>query len=304
MSGDDLATFVTLMRERSPKLKYLHLPGRFRDEEFLLVVNPFRSMEFFLPWCKVASTSLFISRVASQWSNTLSFLSLGSMLCISSIDIQLLLTSCPHLRSFSISSPTSAMKLSDVVQSPWVCLGLNTLVIPFKDETHERVEQKSLEEHWKQEAWTRDWVKRTYSQLENLKVQWMGVFRKNVTNKESLICGLAPVVHMDMSMSSGLGMLEGLKNLQKVVIGGLESVAMEQEELEWMLQSWPRLDRLGVVKEGVAAWATFQLYKSLCITRHYSPIDNSGRGKTLPTDNNWTKKALLACSRYYDNSSR
>ncbi|KAG0211734.1 hypothetical protein BGX28_007496 [Mortierella sp. GBA30] len=251
--GDDLAQIVTFVRKHCPRFKDIEIDGAFTEDELLPLVDISRAMESLSLYCSFVSTSIFISQLTQKWCSTLTSVSMGNHCTLLSHDIQLLLSSCSQLTLVSVQC-SGALRLSDLVQSKWTCLGLKKLRITFQDE---RVEQETLEQHWEQEARTRDWIKETYAQLGRLKrlrhltIRWEGAFRGNVTGQT--IGRSLPVAHLDMSMASGLGLLHDLRNIETVWLM-LTRVSMGPEELEWILLSWPKLAFIGGLDKGAPEW--------------------------------------------------
>ncbi|KAG0204744.1 hypothetical protein BGX28_003405 [Mortierella sp. GBA30] len=269
MSGGLLTITFEEAGVHCPKLKNLLVMGdlEFEEEDLLSLIDAVPAMESLDLACSCPTTGIFVSQMIPRWANTLTALSIGVGVVVESSDIQLLLCSCPSLLTFWMIAPLtrpwriephySALKLSDLVQSQWACLGLLYLSIAFHDE---RVEQKTLKLHKKQEARTRDLIKQAYerlgklTQLEQLRLAWGRPFREEVDGNRMALFKTPPLVHMDMSVDSGLPKLKGLVNLEMLLVRDLAKVSIGEQEKEWILKSWPKLCMIDALDKSLGHW--------------------------------------------------
>ncbi|KAG0204745.1 hypothetical protein BGX28_003406 [Mortierella sp. GBA30] len=267
--GEDLPTIAGVLRDHCPRLRKLSVMGKYEEDQLLPLTEAAPRLAILQLPCYILTSSVFISRLIPKWSSTLTSVTTGAGLCIQSSDIQLLLTSCPHLidfwmiplypeqRPWTIDPHYSALKLSDLVQSEWTCLRLHALGITFHDG---RAEQDTLQEHLDQEERTRDLIKQAYAQLgkltrlRNLGLTWGRPFREGAESDALAIHKPGPLVHMDMSMTSGLSMMSGCKDMTEIYISNLARISMKEEELEWALQEWPKLTTLNGLDERWRNW--------------------------------------------------
>ncbi|KAF9953939.1 hypothetical protein BGZ70_000055 [Mortierella alpina] len=252
--GYDLRFIAEVLGESCTNLRSLTISGSVEEEDLLAVVDAIPALASLDLPIDVDTTAYFVPHLIAKWSNTLSSVSLGAGVIVQSSDIQLLLTSCPHLETFwmcayggaerpwTISPYYSPLNLSDLAQSEWTCTELKALFILFHDE---RVEQDTLEQHLQQEDRTRELIKKAYAQLgklkrlETLRLGWGHPFREGVSGDSLAIHKPGPLVHMDFSMASGLTLMKGISSLRTLSLDGMARISVGNEELEWIQQTWP-----------------------------------------------------------------
>ncbi|KAF9098562.1 hypothetical protein BGX27_000765, partial [Mortierella sp. AM989] len=197
-------------------------------------------------------------------STTLEALVLEDCLGITSSIIQAVLSSCPKLKEFraftSEDSPhPNAVPLSarDLVHCTWVCLNLEVLqvtingivrpdLMPNQHGTPPDIELQKV-------------VYEQLGKLTKLKELWLGhITRGMLHNSHHLqwnelfpyIIPDAQTDCLEFSLKSGLGLLQGLKEL-KVLSLQMMNVRIGIPEVQWMAEQWPSLKVMsGVLYEG------------------------------------------------------
>ncbi|KAF9278048.1 hypothetical protein BGZ68_008818 [Mortierella alpina] len=259
----DLQFIAEALRDSCPNMRSVTICGNVEEEDLLMIVDAIPALRSLDLPIDVSTTAAFVPQLVGKWSNSLTSVILGVGARIQSLDIQLLLTSCPLLedlwmcpyalkkRPWIVESYYSPLKLSDLAQSEWACYGLVSLNIVFHDE---RVEQETLEQHLEQEERTRELIKKAYTQLGKLKklrtlqLGWGRPFREGEGGDSFAIHKPGPVVHMDFSMASGLALMKGMDSLEKLFLDDMARISVGNEELEWIKQTWPDVEISGLDK--------------------------------------------------------
>ncbi|KAF9345135.1 hypothetical protein BGX26_003489 [Mortierella sp. AD094] len=172
--------------------------------------------------------------------------------------IELILTTCRNLKTFSVAAslnndvdPPYNYKIGVTVwyqnqeynPGDWVCLELENLELPIIDARvvydGNAVRTRSPFQHllhWEER--TVQGIQNVYQQLgrltklQHLRLEWW-------TEKKYESCA-----NMDMSIESGLEHLEGLKELRVLDVSCIKQVNVQQREVEWMAENWPRIRKI------------------------------------------------------------
>jgi len=130
--------------------------------------------------------------------------------------------------------------LSEMTQSSWVCLGLEQLGLRVLDDRPVVSEGGNAAEELIQAGTVM--LRRALAQigdlvhLQQLALEWAPVTKVDPQT--------TPVsknfVFMDLSLTCGLNLLIGLKQLRKLQVS-VRELAVGQQEVEWILSSWPKL---------------------------------------------------------------
>ncbi|KAG0211056.1 hypothetical protein BGX33_004545 [Mortierella sp. NVP41] len=238
---------ATLLRDHCPKVERLTVHNCQESESLAEILA---GIEFF----QISTTSPLhgqMSRViATRWSSTLRELTFAKATSVQSADIQLILTSCPLLTKLLvwpdrilydsngvIQQDCSGLRLSEMTRSRWVCLGLEQLGLRILDDRP--VHEGTSTDEQNQSTVT---MRQALAQIGDLvHLQQLGFEWLLATKVDSKMAPLSrDFVQMDMSLSCGLNLLNGLKQLRKLLIS-VRDVEMDQKEMEWILESWPKL---------------------------------------------------------------
>ncbi|KAF9358305.1 hypothetical protein BGX26_002049 [Mortierella sp. AD094] len=198
----------------------------------------------------------FYKSIKPYWSETLEIIRIRRDATIEDLDIQLILTSCPNLKTFSAFINTSGRRdrrmpaasgltvqryiRSRWGQNDWVCLKLENLELALFDDRTGLVweyEEMGVDTKVPQEEEAASALELFYEQLGQL------------TKLQHLRLGWRTVVyhfrsHLDLSIRNGLTHLEGLKDLRVLDVGCIRELKIGQKEVEWMADNWPKLKRL------------------------------------------------------------
>ncbi|KAF9191275.1 hypothetical protein BGZ50_009490 [Haplosporangium sp. Z 11] len=191
-------------------------------------------------------------------------------------DIQLVLSSCPNLRIFRAMtsngkefSSTVYLDAHDMVDSPWVCYGLEQLKLvitgiarpdlkidqygaplrgPLHDGTIEGYELQRI-------------VYGQLGRLTRLQELWLGHDTQDLDDEENYhptdVEGQWQFIDPDeqfecleFSLKSGLDILGGLKELKVLNLDRLHT-RIGLNEVQWMVKEWPKLEKvIGLVVQG------------------------------------------------------
>ncbi|KAF9997778.1 hypothetical protein BGZ79_008525 [Entomortierella chlamydospora] len=160
----------------------------------------------------IQPSSLFIGALTTQWAETLETFS---------------------IESTTITSGLIAWRdIQDENDGPnWACLELEDLEIRFLDVRNRNYGQN-------EEMNTIAGINRAYKQigrLSRLQRLRLGWHPNQPTSHQA---------KLDMSITSGLRQMEGLKELRELDITYINEVNIGQDEVEFMVESWPKLRRI------------------------------------------------------------
>ncbi|KAG0011148.1 hypothetical protein BGZ80_000914 [Entomortierella chlamydospora] len=247
--GDDaIHVHKRLFKEEDWKLLVTGLRGRIKS--FSADITQFKP-----------SAGAFVKAMTTHWSETLQVIRIQRQVDVLSEEIELILTTCPNLRTFSVFTTLieygrtrgdfNGIKAwirddEECATADWVCLGLENLELTFLDcrmlylgcidEMDPEIEPRYSQLH--QEGWTVKGIQRIYQQLGRLTK--MVHLRIGWHSTDSLYFN----ANMDMSLKYGLDHLKGLKKLRVLDISCIRYVKIGQEEVEWMVENWPNLRRI------------------------------------------------------------
>ncbi|KAF9345511.1 hypothetical protein BGX26_003046 [Mortierella sp. AD094] len=179
-----------------------------------------------------------------------------------------LLRSCPNMRTidaFTGRHPVEHLgrfTAKELLKEPWVCLGLEVLCIPIAD-VYSSDETEGLDGKY-------DYHAEFYSQIALLiKLQKLNVgfnCRDRISNKTSPL----------FSLKSGLEILATLKLLRVLDMFYIK-IDVHREELEWMCENWPHLERVKHWKEEChSLW-----YRTEEELEEFRPPELSKKAKTV-----------------------
>ncbi|KAF9102540.1 hypothetical protein BGX27_010966, partial [Mortierella sp. AM989] len=148
--------------------------------------------------------------------------------------VQKLLTSCPNLRKFTVvedpsTIPASALQIDELLKEPWICVKLEVLNMPLTGVCTSAAEGENKNDGL-------DYHRDLYMQLSKLtRLQELSV-------RFSYFWGGVRGTSPRFSLESGLDLLRGLKYIRSLNLEYSNDV--RREELEWMVEHWPNLERV------------------------------------------------------------
>lgn len=208
-------------------------------------------------------------------SSTLESLALEECDGFGSEDIQAVLSSCPNLRVFRAMTSnglqfTSTVYLDarEMIDSPWVCHKLEELKLEITGfaRPDQKMDQYSqpltgpLHDGTIQGFDLQRIVYKQLGEMTRLKVLWLGHDKQDLDDEENyfpLPDGrfqfIDPEVQhacLEFSLRSGLGQLQGLKDLCVLNLDRMKT-KVGLGEVQWMVAQWPKLERIiGLVVQG------------------------------------------------------
>jgi hypothetical protein len=279
-TDDSLTKLSSVLRLACPDLNELTLQcmtgGSQADEQIALLIQSSRawkhlSLSFFHGFGPLSTAALI-----HQHSTTLETLVFKECDGFCSEDIQTVLSSCVNLRTFQAMtssgtefSSTVYLDASEMVDSPWVCLGLEKLKLvitgiarpdlkkdqygrrlagPLHDGTIQGYEMQSI----------------VYSQLgklTRLQELWLGHDTPDLDDEENYhpteVDGQWRYIDPDeqfecleFSLRSGLDLLRGLTELRVLNMDRM-NVRVGLSEVQWMASRWPKVEKIvGLVVQG------------------------------------------------------
>ncbi|KAF9291671.1 hypothetical protein BGZ68_002993 [Mortierella alpina] len=243
------------LKDHCPKLNHLSIDFSQTQysvsqlDEFYAGIIPFR--QGFKGITLENNTKLYKipEALLQHHSQTLQHVEFSSRAVINSQEIQQILTSCTALKSFIASeSSSSFLKLSDALESDWVCLGLQKLHLRLQSDRAclRRILELGLDQDQelnpKQLKYTKGdmgagslAVRKLYQQVGKL------------TSLEELYLvqwgGFSGIHVMDWTLSEGLPYLGGLQKLKCLVMNyGYGKI--ERADVKFMVEHWPELQRV------------------------------------------------------------
>ncbi|KAG0266789.1 hypothetical protein BG011_000841 [Mortierella polycephala] len=219
---------------------------------------------------------LSIAALIKHSSRTLETLILEECDGFCSEDIQLVLSSCPNLRIFQAMtsngkefSSTVYLDARDMVDSPWVCHGLEQLKLvitgiarPDLKMDQYGVPLRGLLNDGTIEGYELQRI--VYGQLgrlTRLQKLWLGHDTQDLDDEENYhqtdVVGQWQFIDPDeqfecveFSLKSGLDLLRGLKELKVLNLDRLHT-RIGLNEVQWMVKEWPKLKKVvGLVVHG------------------------------------------------------
>jgi len=203
----------------------------------------------------------FIDVMSRTWFKTLELLHIDEPRRIRSRDLQLILTRCSNLKSFEClnlwihdSIPTDigdremVPGLEAMVRdnsdgsldiADWSCLDLEHLELTISDGRRVDAEEHVMSS---QEEWTVQGIKHIYRQLGRL------TKLRELTLGWSTTNDFASCANFDITLASGLDYLKDLKSLKLLDVNLVRMVKTGEEEVKWMADNWPSLNRVAGFK--------------------------------------------------------
>ncbi|KAF9209171.1 hypothetical protein BGZ49_005958 [Haplosporangium sp. Z 27] len=199
--------------------------------------------------------SRFSESITEHWAETLEVIRIRQ-LYVPDSHIELILTTCSKLKTFSVATSLNinsnpfedygiglSMSLrndSIISQVDWVCLELENLELLVLDPRMviQQTAGNGTLDTSTMEEYTISGIKRVYrqigrlSKLQHIRLGWWTVMKYETCS------------NLDMSIESGLGYLEGLKELRVLDIGCIQRVNIGQSEVEWIADNWPRIRKI------------------------------------------------------------
>ncbi|KAF9926555.1 hypothetical protein BGZ67_008069 [Mortierella alpina] len=252
----DLHKLEATLKDHCPNLNHLSIdfsetpyPTSQQQDEFYAGILPFRHGFKGITLENSPSLSRIPKALQQHHSQTLQHIEFSSHSVVSSKEIQQILSSCTALKSLITSESTSSfLKLSDAIESDWVCLGLEKLHLRLQSDRAclRRTLELGLDQdpalNPKQLTYTKGDMGAGYLAVRKL-YQQVG----KLTNLEELYLvqwGAFSGIHvMDWTLSEGLPYLGGLQKLRRLVMNyGYGKV--ERADVEFMAEHWPVLNQV------------------------------------------------------------
>ncbi|KAF9366292.1 hypothetical protein BGX34_004478 [Mortierella sp. NVP85] len=182
-------------------------------------------------------STFFVPNMVRYWSNTLRSLRFLYLAPIYNSDVQLILTTCAGLKTFECTSvadldatvtvqDNSDTNVAGLDIGDWVCLGLEELQMSFLSilprDTPQPVER----------------VEYLYRQIGRL------TYLKELSIGWSAAEGLTANAHLDMSLQSGLSLMQNLEALESLDVSRIKKINVGLDEATWILRHWPKLTRI------------------------------------------------------------
>ncbi|KAF9399433.1 hypothetical protein BGX21_006253 [Mortierella sp. AD011] len=260
---DNVIHDIALLIEETPVLpKLSHLSLRsvgVQKDDWMRVVSGvtgrLKSLSMLLLYIDPAS--LPFEAIAASWANKLEIIRI-QQISVSGHHIELILTTCHKLKTFSVAASQNNdvdPHYSDEVglsvwhqnreynPGDWVCLELENLELPIVNarvvyDGNAMRSRSPLQQSHIWEEWTVQEIQNVYHQLgrltklQHLRLEWW-------TAKK-----YEPCASIDMSIESGLEHLEGLRDLRVLDVSCIQRVNIQQKEVEWIADNWPRIRKI------------------------------------------------------------
>ncbi|KAF9431433.1 hypothetical protein BGZ76_000320 [Entomortierella beljakovae] len=242
--GPDDRSFSRICKELTktcPKIEELDIYGKFTDENISQIIG---STGSHLKSIAFTSTGFGPHALKSceRFFGTLKSIRLMKCPRVSSSMIQQILTSCPQLTILSTTEhinasdifginqelqspingtkdPTSTTTLTEVIRPiDWVCLNMEYLHLPIVGFANK----------------PQFWHNMVLQQLGRLtKLRWL----------DTSVATTLPNDELEVCQQTGIAALINLKKLEYVHFGCFQFMVME--DIFWMVESWPRLAKIG-----------------------------------------------------------
>jgi hypothetical protein len=182
-------------------------------------------------------STFFVPNMVRYWSNTLRSLRFLYLAPIYNSDVQLILTTCVGLKAFECTSvanldttvttqDNSDTNIAGLDMGDWVCLGLEELQMSFLN---------VLPHGTPQPVERVEYLYQQIGRLTNLKELSIGW---------STTEGLTANAHLDMSLQSGLSLMQNLEALESLDISRIKKIKVGLDEATWILRHWPKLTHI------------------------------------------------------------
>ncbi|KAF9901061.1 hypothetical protein EC991_006572 [Linnemannia zychae] len=233
------------LREYCPSFKRVLISNQDQDSVNAAVVNGARALETFRIRYYGSVGSNLISSLVGQAAH-LHTIEIEDGIFIRSADIQMILSRCPGLRIFTVEDwqedgHESFLEIKDMISSPWVCLGLQDLLVPIgSDYGNDEAKNAESRQQQRQKA-----ITEAYKQLGALKELRTLSFGLQAPRENSSQFPLdsESKKDFDMTLATGLDELKDLKRLRRLDVSGLRH-RMRENELQWIDTNWPALKEL------------------------------------------------------------
>ncbi|KAG0374422.1 hypothetical protein BGX24_010418 [Mortierella sp. AD032] len=234
------------LREHCPSLKRVLISNQDHDSAIAAVVNGSRTLEEFRIRYEGSVGSDLASSLVAQAAH-LHTIEFENGVFVRSADIQTILSNCTGLRTFTVEDRQedgheSFLEIKDMVSSPWVCLGLQNLMLPMGSDYGVAGEQdvESLRQL------RQGVIIKAYKQfgaLKELRSLSFGL-RVPLENSNQFPLDSEGSQDFDMTLATGLDEMKDLKRLWRLEVSALRH-RMREKELEWIDANWPTLIYLG-----------------------------------------------------------
>ncbi|KAF9143981.1 hypothetical protein BGX30_014176 [Mortierella sp. GBA39] len=230
------------LREHCPSLSRVLISNQDHDSVIASVVNGSRALNAFrIRYYGSVGSELTMALVAqAAHLHTIEF---EDGIFVRSEDIQMILSHCPGLKTFTVEDwqedgHESLLEIKDMVSSPWVCLGLRDLTLPIGSDYG--VDAEKQDEEWGQRR--QDVITKAYRQLGALTELRTLSFGAQVPKENSTQFSLDAEgkKDYDLTLASGLDHLKDLKKLWRLDVAALRH-RMREAELHWIDANWPNL---------------------------------------------------------------
>ncbi|KAH7046415.1 hypothetical protein BKA57DRAFT_466421 [Linnemannia elongata] len=282
-TDDSLGKLSSVLRSSCPNLNELTLQcmtgGSQADEQIAMLIQSSGawknlSLSFFHGFGPLTTAALI-----HQHSTTLETLVLKECDGFCSEDIQTVLSSCVNLRTFQAMtssgtefSSTVYLDASEMVDSPWVCLGLENLKLvitgiarpDLKKDQYGRRLTGPLHDGTIQGYEMQQIVYSQLGKLTRLQELWLGHDIPDLDDEENYhpteVDGQWRYIDPDeqfecleFSLRSGLDLLGGLTELRVLNMDRM-NIRVGLSEVQWMASKWPKLEKIvGLVVQGDVA---------------------------------------------------
>ncbi|KAF9901284.1 hypothetical protein EC991_006303 [Linnemannia zychae] len=272
-TDDSIPQLSTVLRSSCPELNDLTLQcmtgGSQDDQQIALLIQSSQawkciSLSFFH-----GLGSLSTAALVQQHSTTLESLVLKECDGLCSEDIQVILSSCVNLRVFQAMTSSGAefsstvyLDASEMVDSPWVCLRLESLKLiitgiarpDLKEDQYGKSLTGPLHDGSIQGYELQRIVYSQLSKLTRLRELWLGHDAPDLDDEENYhpteVEGQWKYIDPDeqfecleFSLRSGLDLLRGLKELRELNVDRM-NIRVGLSEVQWMAERWPKLERI------------------------------------------------------------
>ncbi|KAG0272037.1 hypothetical protein BGZ95_000094 [Linnemannia exigua] len=278
-TDDSLPQLSTVLRSSCPELNELALQcmtgGSQDDQQIALLIQSSQAWKHISLSFFHGLGSLSTAALVHQHSTTLESLVLKECDGFCSEDIQAVLSSCVNLRVFQALtssgtefSSTVYLDAREMVDSPWVCLRLESLMLvitgiarpDLKVDQYGRPLTGPLHDGSIRDYEMQQIVYSQLGKLTQLRELWLGHDIPDLDDEENYhpteIDGQWKYIDPDeqfecleFSLRSGLDLLGGLTELRVLNVDRM-NIRVGLLEVQWMAERWPKMERIVGLVEG------------------------------------------------------